>query len=208
MSVALASNRSMTVRRFLAQRYDAKNLNDVMKAISGQIRTNAADPAVIKLARQITSGTVDWTTDPRTGEQVPVIQAWGRMYRAPVGPICKTRDDACELEAIWDFTVLNVRYVLDPPHVDTYPDVRFTLEAGAEDCDGMTIVIDSLAMAVGFDVAARVISQGGQSWEHIYPLIGVPKGHTQAYFPMDATEPGRQMGWEYQGAASTADYRI
>jgi hypothetical protein len=198
----------MTIRRFLAKRYKAKSLDDVMHAIGGLVRANAADPHVIKLARQITSGTVDWDTDRRTGELVPVVVAWGRPYRAPAGPICKTRDDKCELEAIWDFVVMNVRYVLDPPHVDTYPDVRYTLEAGAEDCDGFTIVFASLAMAVGFDTAARIISQSGEAWEHIYPLVGVPKGHTQAYFPMDATEPGKWMGWEYPNAAKQADYRL
>lgn len=195
----------MEVRKFLAKRYRARGLNDVIKAIQGIVRTDAADPNVIKLARQITSGTVDWVPDPRTNSLTPVVKAWNRHYRAP-DSVCYTRDDACELEAIWDFAVLNARYVMDPPHVDTYPDCRFILESGSEDCDGMTILICSLAMSIGFDVACRIISQDGSQWQHIYPLIGLPKTQSNHYFPMDITEPGHEMGWEFEDPAAKVDY--
>jgi hypothetical protein len=197
----------LEIRRFIARRYRARGLGDVIKAIQGIVRTDAADPNVIKLARQITSGTVDFVADPRTGDQTAVVKAWGRYYRAP-DSICRTRDDACELEALWDFSVLNFRYVFDPPHVDTYPDCRFMLEASGDDCDGATVLICSLAMSIGFDVACRIISQDGSQWQHIYPLIGLPKTGASHYFPMDITEPGREMGWEFESPAARIDYRL
>jgi hypothetical protein len=138
----------LEIRRFIAKRYKARGLNDVVKAIQGIVRTDAADPNVIKLARQITSGTVDFVADPRTGDQTAVVKAWGRYYRAP-DSICRTRDDACELEALWDFVVQNCRYVFDHPHVDTYPDIHYTLEAGSEDCFALDtkIIVRSRATA-------------------------------------------------------------
>lgn len=188
--------------RFAAVRSDAASLDDVMRAIAGLIAKASADPAVIKLARQIVSGKYD------DYQGQPVIMAWGRPYHAPQGGICQTRDDACEIEAIWDFVVLNVRYTLDPTNVDTYTDPRYTLEAGAGDCDDMTILFCSLLEAIGFQMAARVISVNGGSWEHIYPLVGVPKGNPTQWFPLDATEPDRAAGWEYPNPAAIQDYRL
>lgn len=197
-----------SVRRFLARRYKANDLNGVMHAIGSLVNQQAADPHVIKLGRQIIAGAYDIYADPATGEQIPVLFFHNRAYHASTAPACFTRDDACELTALWDFCVMNVKYTLDPPHVDTYPDVRYILESYGEDCDGFTILLCSLAKAVGFDVGARVISQDGSAWQHIYPMIGIPKGHTAHYFPMDATEPGQPMGWEYPNPAARSDYRL
>jgi hypothetical protein len=198
----------MTVRSAVAKRYKANSLDQVMIAIGKIVRDDAANPELIKLARRITAGDFDYMRDPRTGEEIPVIEAWKRPYRAPTGPVCRTRDDACELDAIWDFAVMNLRYTMDPPHVDTYADSRYILESHNADCDEFTILIASLAMAVGFEPGARVISQSGQSWEHIYPMIGVPKANAAAFFPMDATDPGAYPGWEYPNPRGKADFYL
>ena len=208
MYAAAPKARGMQIRRFLAKRYRASGLNDVMKAIGGLVDAGASDPHVIKLARQITSGAFDLYTDPVTHQQIPVIMAWGRPYHASTAPACFTRDDNCEIQAIWDFVVMNTRYVADPPHVDTYPDVQFILEGHGEDCDGFTILFDSLCKAIGFNVGARVISQDGREWAHIYPMIAMPKGSVQGYLPLDATEPGRAPGWEYSSPMAVQDYQL
>jgi hypothetical protein len=121
---------SIASKNWVYQQYDhtVRTGTDVVKAIQGIVRKDAADPHVIKLARQITSGNVDWQPDPRTGSVKPVVKFHDRYYRAPE-QVCRTRDDACEIESLWEFVVLNVRYVFDPPHVDTYRCVEFQCTA-------------------------------------------------------------------------------
>jgi len=179
-----------------------------MALIERQVKRSLRDPGTRQLAVAIVSGVREYARDPRTGKQVPVVSAWGRYYRAPEVE-CPARDEACEIEAIWDFVVMNVRYVLDIADVDTYSDVKATLEVGGGDCDDFTIVFAALLKALGYSVQARVISIDGRSWAHIYPLCVLPKGGTPRYvLPLDATEDGKEPGWEFKGAKKKQDFDL
>ena len=69
--------------------------------------------------------------------------------------LCSARDEMCELTAIWNFWVLNVRYLQDSIGQDTYQTLRATLEAGGGDCfpegtlvlrdDGLFVPIEVMA---------------------------------------------------------------
>lgn len=115
---------------------------------------------------------------------------------------CHARDYTCELKAIFQFTVQNVRYVRDIVGVDTFSAPLRTLQMGAEDCDGHATLNAALAMAIGYKAKVRITSNRGITWDHIYCLVEVPKSsrwiaidttlaRTQADFSRFGIEPPR-----------------
>lgn len=179
------------------------------------IRKSATDSMIdgetISLARALTSSSFDQVWDQRansgTGALVPAVPYHGRYYRgaeswAAASAICGYRDRMCEVNQIWNFLVLNVRYTQDVRARDTYATLRAALEAGAEDCDGMTICFAALLGAIGYPVKARVISIDGASWDHIYPLVGIKS----TWVPLDITERAKLPGWEFARAAKRVDF--
>lgn len=166
------------------------------------------DPEVRQLAVKIVSGSYVWKPDPRTGKNQPYINAWGKSFRATTGDACPPRDDGCEIMKIWNFIVLNVRYVYDPLHTDTFCTAKVTLEAGGGDCDDLTIVFASLLEAIGFHVRCRVISvpDDPANWVHIYPMVGVGKDDPAQWAPLDVTVAGYQPGQEWPDIAKHLDF--
>jgi transglutaminase-like putative cysteine protease len=195
-------------RKYQAHHWDTNSLEDHIALIERQVKRSLRDPGTRQLAVAIVSGVREYMVDPRTRKKVPVVAAWGRFYQAPEVR-CKARDEACEIQAIWDFLVLNVRYVLDIVDVDTYSDLKSTLEVGGGDCDDFTIAFAALLKGLGYNVRARVISIDGRSWAHIYPMVELPKGGAPRYvLPLDATEDGKKPGWEFKGAAKKKDFEL
>lgn len=195
-------------RNYQAKHWDTNSLEDHVALIARQVKRSLRDPGTRQLAVAIVSGVREHAKDPRTGKLVPVVSAWGRYYPAP-NVDCPARDEACEIEAIWDFVVMNVRYVLDPTNVDTYSDVKATLEVGGGDCDDFTIVFAALLGALGYGMRARIISIDGRSWAHIYPMVELPKGGAPRYLlPLDATEDEKEPGWEFKGAKKKKDFEL
>lgn len=191
--------------------WHTSSLDDHIELIKRQINRSMEDPDVRQLAVQIVSGVVVWTKDPRSGLDIPVIPFKGRLYRAPTGPLCRPKDEDCEVRAIWDFAVQNIRYVLDPEDEDgsdLYMDVTTILAAGGGDCDDFTIFFATMLKSVGYQMKARVISLDGKKWAHIYPLVLLPKGQSRFQMPLDATENGKPMGWEYPRAAAARDFKV
>ena len=193
-------------------------IEEHIELIRGQIQKSLEDPATRFLAGALVAGNFDSAIDPRTGVAVPVVPYHGRFYRAApswetASRVCMGRDKRCELVAIWNFCVMNIRYTDDQHGEDTYQDLRMTLETGAGDCDDFTIAFAALLHAVGFeDIVARVISLSGDAWEHIYPRVLVVDAPAQRveWIPLDATEthPPRPLGWEYPRAAVARDFAI
>lgn len=179
--------------------------------IRGQIAKSLDDSATRMLASAIVSGNFDSMTDPRSGQPVPVVPFHGRWYRGAASwedarSLCAQRDYACEVTALWNFGVLNCRYTQDQDGEDTYQTVRASLEAGALDCDDMTILFAAMLKAIGFEeIIARVVSVQGQTWDHIYPLVKLPRG---GWIAMDATERGKHLGWEYANVAARRDFAL
>ncbi len=178
--------------------------------IRDQVERSIEEGGGRNLAVKIVSGSYDWVYDPRTQDSVQVVQQWGRSFLAPPGGACAPRDEQCEIERIWDFMVLNVRYVFDPPAVDTFATLKETLFAGGGDCDDATIAFATLLGSIGFHVIGRVISEKGapNQWVHIYPMVGLPKEDPREWMPLDATVEGATPGWEYPNIARRKDYLL
>jgi hypothetical protein len=176
-----------------------------------QVQKSLDDPATRNLAAAIVSGNFDNMRDPRSGEEVPVVPFYGRWYRGAESwdaarQVCGMRDYACEVTAIWNFIVLNVRYTQDQDGEDTYSSVRATLEQGAGDCDDLTILFAALLKAVGFEnIVARIASVAGKTWDHVWALCMLPNG---SWIALDCTEPGNRPGWEAHGLAAVRDFAL
>jgi hypothetical protein len=192
----------------LTGHYTTANLDQHVALIKRQLDRSLTDGETRQLAVKIVSGTADHAIDPRTGESVAVIRAYGRQFLAPPGAPCRMRDESCEIERIWDFVVQNFRYVYDPAEIDTFASAKESLLAGGGDCDDSSILICSLAGLVGFRCVARVIStkdNPGQ-WVHIYPMVALTKDAPKKWIPLDVTVEGATPGWEYEGIAHYRDY--
>lgn len=161
-----------------------------------------------KLALQIVNDVYDVEVDPRTGKEVRVVRAWGKTFLAPPGDVCRPKLDECEIDKIWDFMVLNCRYVFDPADIDTFATLKETLLSGGGDCDDAAIAFATLLGSIGFRVLGRVIStsKDPNAWVHIYPLVGVPKEDPKQWIPLDITVEGSTPGWEYEDIGQYVDY--
>lgn len=184
------------------------SLDNHIELIRRQVGLSLQDPETRSLAVAVVSGAFDQYNDPRFGN-VPAVPFHGRMYRgaqswASARAICAARDDRCEITQLWNFWVLNCRYLQDVVDQDTYATIRATLESGGGDCDDFTVGMAALAGAVGYHSIARVISVHGQTWDHIYPVIKTRSG----WVALDATEKGKLPGWEYPNPAAKRDFAL
>lgn len=182
------------------------SLDAHVRMIKRQIDRSLADGETNLLARKIVSGRYDYVRDPATGQSVAVVKAWGLYPRAPRGGPCTPRDAMCEVIKIWEFVVLNLRYTFDPGEPDLFMTVQESLDAGGGDCDDAAIMFAALLKSIGFQVILRVISTNGQSWEHIYAMVGVPHDRPAKWYALDPTVAGKPLGWEYEAAAAYRDF--
>lgn len=187
---------------------DSANIDEHVAHIKRMVDKSMRDGDTRQLAVRIVSGAYDYVRDPATGQDIAVVRAYGRNFRAPAGPPCAQRDEECEIEKIWDFVVLNMRYVYDPAEIDTFATARETLLAGGGDCDDATILFATLLGMIGFRALARVIStkDDPQTWVHIYPLVALTKDDPSRWVPLDMTVEGATPGWEYEEIAQHRDY--
>lgn len=134
---------------------------------------------------------------------------------------CKSRDDLCELQAIYDAVKHGtsdvagledgLRYVADPRWSDYFVAPSRTLdncERGScgGDCDDHAGLIAALAGSIGFKVGLRAWGekQGGvlskPEYTHVYAVIALPKrGPFTKVVGMDTTVPTADVGWEPPG---------
>jgi len=77
----------------------------------------------------------------------------------------------------------NIRYQREPPKLDIIVPPLRLINLRAGDCEDLALFISTLAGAVGIPSKWKVISQDGQKWNHIYPLLLV----NGSYKPMDLT---------------------
>lgn len=188
----------------------SSNLDVVAGRIKELVDIGIRDGESRQLAVKLVSGSFDYAYDRRAGKEVPVVEAYGKHFYAPPGRICKSRDDECEITKIWDFLVLNVRYVYDPKPVDTFCTLKQSLLAGGGDCDDATTAFATLLGCIGFSVMGRIISKDTSPdvWEHIYPLCGVTKDDPTKWIPLDMTVDGVMPGWEYPHIGQHRDYLL
>jgi len=126
----------------------------------------------------------------------------GPQLRALVGKIvraCPIRGDVgdktagfCEVSAIYDFVVNNVRYSGDTTPigerpVDLYQSPIRTLEMGVGDCDDESALTVALLTYLGYHAWLRVSSINGSSWDHIYAVIDFPRVNPYRELVVDPT---------------------
>ncbi len=194
-----------------AEHRQSYDIDGHMKLLKQQVDEGIRDAESRQLAVQIVSAnSYRYRTHPRTGKQYPVVTAWGREYEVPNGAPCKSRDEKCEIQRVWDFMQLNCRYVYDNRTIDQFATLRRTLEAGGGDCDDSTIAFATILGQLGYQVVGRVISvqDDPSEWVHVYPMVGVTKDELKGWIPLDTTVEGSYPGWEFPDKARYRDYQL
>lgn len=133
--------------------------------------------------------------------------------------VCDSRDDMCELEAI--FTAVKdgdpsvralangVRYVRDPRFADYFTSPVDMLRqcvhgACAGDCDDHALLIAALTAALGWKSGLRAYGEDPSGFSHVYAVVAYPKlpvrknGHLvwEKVLGLDTTVPRSRVGWE------------
>jgi hypothetical protein len=77
-------------------------------------------------------------------------------------------DDASELKALFDWEIGNIRFTKDPVNKEKlYPPAEL-LKIRAGDCDDMSMLIATLAMAVGYPARLVTVAVNGDEFSHVY----------------------------------------
>lgn len=123
------------------------------------------------------------------------------------------RDHEAELRAIYEWVRSTVRYTMDPIGTEWLQVPCHTAWVqGQEDCDGHSVLVAALAIALGHGALFRVVHADARRPEeasHVYPLVGYlePVGGVR-WVAADTTHPPGFFGWEPEGiAAGTMLYR-
>ena len=104
-----------------------------------------------------------------------------------LGWAIKQKDYLAELKAIFKWVRENIRYQFDPVNKDIIESPFTTIKLKLADCDGLTVLIGSLAQSMGYPVVIKIIKQGdtGRMY-HIYPLVGIPPSNPRGWIALDA----------------------
>ena len=190
--------------------WETDSLDEHVALIKRQLQRSVRDPELRKLVLKIISGRADdYIEDPKTGQRIPIAVAWGEAFRLPLINACTMKDATCESQALWDFVVLNMRYVLDPDGADFFATAKYNLLANGGDCDDYVITLGAMHKLLGFsDVRARIVSTNGKRWEHIYLLVGLPKLNPTMLVPLDPTVKNVVPGWQYTRVSNFIDYKL
>ncbi len=129
---------------------------------------------------------------------------------------CPSRDDDCELAAIYE-AVKNgttkvrslkngFRYVLDPLAADWFQAPSRTLQsclsgACGGDCDEHSSLVAALCGALGYHVGLRAYGPPGRrDYTHVYACVAYPKtkppSDPREWLGMDTTVPEASVGWD------------
>lgn len=155
--------------------------------LQGLVAQSVKDPEVRKLALAVTG---HGSRTVKVADQNVTVK----------GAACTARDDECEARAIFDWVAdpKNVRYTGDVgPHaiapggpvepVDLFQSARRTLEFHGGDCDDHATLTSTLAIQNGFPAKFRITSNTGETWDHIYTMVGVPKLDPKRWIALDTT---------------------
>ena len=118
------------------------------------------------------------------------------------------RDWDAEVDSIYWWVRKNVRYTRDIHEVELFQKPRRTMETRIADCDDLSILIGSILQTVGYPVLLRVIGLGGNQYQHIYPMAGIPPDEPARFKPLDASR-GEGPGWEVtDNVTLKTDYEV
>lgn len=197
--------------------FESDDVAGHVEIIRRQVNRSIQDRQTVQLAQQIVKGQYDQLVYDEFNTVIPIVFAWGQPYQLTYGRAQKAVEPIDEVMAIWNFYVCNVQYVLDPDGigdneeipVDMFSTVELTLESGTGDCDDATVTMGALLKSLGWQVWARIISTNDDTWEHVYLVVGSPKGrYAKIKIPLDATVQGAIPGWEYADATHSEDIAL
>jgi hypothetical protein len=117
---------------------------------------------------------------------------------------CPEQDDLCEATALQEWVRDQIRYVRDVRDVETVQFPEQTLQLGSGDCDDKSLLLASLAEAIGFatrfcaisvnnnpvptHVSAQLLVRGtGWVNAEVIPIDGAQGKAPLGWFPPDAT---------------------
>lgn len=128
---------------------------------------------------------------------------------------CDSRDDECEIHAIFNAVKTGddrvkglekgLKYMSDPRWADFFSSPARTLRqlgAGlsAGDCDDHAALICGLLGALGFVTALRAWGRkGNDEYDHVYAMVGFPKINPTELLGLDTTVEESEPGWEPPG---------
>jgi hypothetical protein len=146
----------------------------------------------------------------QAGQESPLVRATAIKITRE----CGSRDDECELHALFDAVkhgdpeipalADGFRYIADPNTIDFFTGAERTLKmceqrACAGDCDDHTVLIGSLAGSLGFKIGVRGYgpSKSGPLI-HVYAVALLPKRikGSAKVMGMDTTVPESNLGWQ------------
>lgn len=125
---------------------------------------------------------------------------------------CASRDDLCELHAIYNAVKYGddgiralrkgLKYVADPTFADYFESPVDVLEncakgACGSDCDGHAALIAALCGSIGWKAGLRAWGRDSQGYSHVYAVVLFPKRPPhQKVVALDTTVPAFKVGSE------------
>lgn len=99
---------------------------------------------------------------------------------------CPGNAQGCDVREWFGYLKSHLRYTMQGPG-DVFRTLRRTLELGTADCDQSVTALATGLLIMGYTVGARVVSVGGEYWDHIYALVGLPRDAPSGFFPLELT---------------------
>lgn len=143
--------------------------------------------------------------------QPDVVHPLVREVALQIVSICDSREDACELEAIFD-CVKNgrpdvqgfergLKYIADPNWADLYTMPHKTIELlrkgiNGGDCDDHAALICALGASIGFQMGLLAYGPPGSgSYTHVLAVAMLPKRNGTHLAGLDSTVKSSSVGW-------------
>ena len=118
------------------------------------------------------------------------------------------RDWEAEVDAAYKFVRDKVRYTRDIHDVELFQKPDRTLQLRIGDCDDLTILLGSILGSIGFPLRIRVVGLGGNSFQHVYLLAGIPPHDVKKWKPLDPSR-AEGPGWEVtENVTIKQDYEV
>lgn len=147
--------------------------------------------------------------DGRAGDRDRVELIFGQVHKALRDPEyrrrvvrtvahCRSRDEDCELAALFGSSASAIRYFPDPYGKDLYQTPMASRALGAGDCDDHSSDEVTQALLAGFPAGVRTIAPDRSTMSHIYGIVAVPRDNPQRIVALDSSMAGlgATVGWE------------
>jgi transglutaminase-like putative cysteine protease len=101
-------------------------------------------------------------------------------------------DERAQIAALFNWVIANITYTPHPWNQQTVQDARRTLELKQADCVSLSVLLATLAAALGYQ--SQFVAQwiDGESASHVYLEVFMPSGEVIA---LDAVASDQPIGW-------------